>query len=254
MLIPQQVGHARGWHKTFFSTHNTLQRQSTLLDQLEASADLAESRVKSAQNDKITTTLADTPNLFNAELKILTDKDIIKKIETMFLESLNQRHDSKRMKPVKFYEVTLHDAKAAFENDGAKFDNIQLLWHGTRMFNVLSILKNGFLLPKALSTMQICGALFGNGLYFSDQSTKSLNYSRGGTWDHGAIDKACFMFLVDVSMGKSYTPKNSYETLPKPGYDSTFAKANQSGVLNNEMIIYRLSQANIRYLIEFEEK
>jgi poly [ADP-ribose] polymerase 2/3/4 len=258
MLVPQQVGHARGWHKSFFSTHNTLQSQSTLLDQLEASADLAEARVKSAQDTAVTTTLADTPNLFNAELKILADKDVIKKIETMFFESINQRHESKNMKPVRFYEITMPKAKEAFELynrllPANKLKNIQLLWHGTRMFNVLSILKSGLFCPPKSGSFHVTGRMFGDGIYGSDQSTKALNYARG-YWDGGPRDKNCFMFLVDFSMGEAYTPKSSYETLPKPGYDSTFAKANLSGVLNNEMIVYKNEQVNIRYLIEFEEK
>ena len=62
------------------------------------------------------------------------------------------------------------------------------------------------------------------------------------------------MFLVDFALGDSYIPKGSYETLPKAGYDSTFAKPGVSGILNNEFIVYRPAQANIRYLVEFEEK
>ena len=252
MLVPQHVHHARGWHKLFFAAHNnTVDKQSTLLDQLEASADLADARMKAANDTNIQTTLADTPNLFNAELKIVTDVDVIKKIEKMFFESINDKHTSKNMKPVKIYEVELPDMKSAWDKDGAKIHNIQMLWHGTRMFNVLSILKSGFMLPKTLSTMQIAGAMFGHGIYSSDQSTKALNYATG-YWHGGAKDTNCFMFLVDVALGTQYIPKSSYESLPKPGFDSTFAKPGISGILNNEFVVYRTSQTNIRYLIEFE--
>ena len=145
------------------------------------------------------------------------------------------------------------ERKAAFEADGAKLPNIQMLWHGTRVFNVLSILKSGLFCPPKSGSFHVTGRMFGDGIYGSDQSTKALNYARG-YWDGGARDKNCFMFLVDFAMGKHYTPRNSYESLPKPGYDSTFAEAGKSGVMNNEMIVYRNSQVNIRYLIEFEEK
>jgi len=253
MLVPQKVGHARGWHKQFFTSHNTCQAQSTLLDQLEASADLAEARLKSATSTAVATSIADTPSLFNAELKILTDAVIIKMIEDKFFDTVNQKHDARRMKPINFYEVTLLDAKKAFEGHGAKLPNVQLLWHGTRIFNVLSILKQGLFCPPKSGSFHVTGRMFADGIYFSDQSTKALNYSRGGTWG-GSVDKNCFMFMADVAMGKSYIPKGSYETLPKAGFDSTFAKAGESGVLNNEMIIYSASQHNLRYLIEFEEK
>jgi poly [ADP-ribose] polymerase len=59
------------------------------------------------------------------------------------------------------------------------------------------------------------------------------------------------MFLADVAMGKSYTPKSSSESLPKAGYDSTFAKPGESGIINNEMIVYNVNQVNLKYLVEF---
>jgi|WetSurMetagenome_2_1015567.scaffolds.fasta_scaffold01476_2 poly [ADP-ribose] polymerase 2/3/4 len=252
MCIPQEVGHSRGWHRNFFTSRNTLTNQSSLLDQLEASADLALARMKAAEDSSVQTSIASTPNLFNAELKILTNNSMISKIERMFYDSMNARHPSRVLKPVKFYEVTLHEMQKNFDSDGAKLSDIRLLWHGTRKFNVLSILKSGFLLPKTLSTMQTTGAMYGNGLYFSDQSTKALNYSFGGVWDSAPRDKNCFMFLADVAMGKYYIPTRGWQSSwPARGYDSTFAKAGQSGVLNNEMIVYSPSRCNIRYLIEF---
>ena len=93
--------------------------------------------------------------------------------------------------------------------------------------------------------------MFGPGAYFSDQSTKSLNYAYG-YWG-GSADNNCFMFLADVAMGKAYTPSSWGSGFPKRGYDSTFAKAGKSGVRNNEMIVYKTNQANLKYLIEFEE-
>jgi poly [ADP-ribose] polymerase 2/3/4 len=252
MCIPQRVGHSRGWHKDFFSRHNTLSSQSSLLDQLEASADLALARMGAAENSSVQTELAATPNLFNADLKILKDSSMISKIEKMYFSSMNVRHPSRNLKPVKFYEITLHDMKHKFDSDGGKLSDIRLLWHGTRKFNVLSILKNGFLLPKMLSSIQTTGAMYGNGLYFTDQSTKALNYSFGGVWDSGPRDNNCFMFLANVAMGKYYIPSGGWRSYPKPGYDSTWAKAGQSGVMNNEMIVYRISQTNIRYLVEFQ--
>ena len=253
MYIPQDVGRRRGWHKSFFTRYNTLTRQSTLLDQLEASAELATARMKAAETTHTQASLSTMPNLFNADLKVLKDGYMINKIEKMFFDSINKMHSSRNLKPVKFYEVTLHEMKNNFGRDGAKLPDIRLLWHGTRKFNVLSILKSGFLMPKSLSTMQTTGAMYGNGIYFTDQSTKALNYSYGGVWDHGPRDNNCFMFLADVAMGKYYVPSSGgWGSYPKSGFDSTWAKAGRSGVLNNEMIVYRVSQTNIRYLIEFK--
>lgn len=255
MLVPQKVGHSRGWHRTFVPDVYALQRQNTLLDQLEASADLAAARlVAAATSGAKDSSVADVPNLFTAKIAICQDPAAIKRIEKFFHDHINRSHESAKLRPKAFYEVELPHAKEAYDKDGSKLDNQWLLWHGTRMFNVLSILKSGLIIPKSGGSVQITGRMFGDGVYFSDQSTKSLNYSYG-FWDHGSRDRNCFMFLADVAMGKYHIPGGGYGMSRLPaGYDSCYAKAGTGGVRNNEMIVYRTSQANLRYLVEFDEK
>lgn len=255
MLVPQQVGHAKGWHRYFIPDVKTMQRQNTLLDQLEASADLASARlIAAAAAGTNTASVADVPNLFTAKITLLEDKDVIARITKLFNEHKNASHESARLRPIAFYEVELPEAKAAYAKDGSRLDNQWLLWHGTRMFNVLSILKSGLIIPKSGGSYQITGRMFGDGVYFSDQSTKSLNYSYG-FWDGKGRDNNCFMFLADVAMGKYHIPGGGYGMRSIPtGYDSCYAKAGTGGVRNNEMIVYRTSQANLRYLVEFDEK
>ncbi len=257
MLVPQTVGSSRGWHRDFLRASDALQRQSTLLDQLEASADLAASRALMAAKNQGAAT--DLPALFNAELSLVTDKRTIKMIEDKFFKTINQNHETRNMRPHRFFEVVLPDARDAFQANlvhwraQGKDENVWMLWHGTRMFNVLSILKSGLFCPPRTGSFSYNGRMYGNGIYGSDQSTKALNYSHG-FWDGGARDRTCFMFLVDFAMGTIHTPRNSQGSFPVRGSDSTFAKAGVSGVRNNEMIVYRNEQANIRYLIEFGEK
>jgi poly [ADP-ribose] polymerase len=166
-------------------------------------------------------------------------------------EGKNDRHSSHHLKPKRGFRLTIPHMKAAWDADGAKMTNQWRLWHGSRIFNLLSIMKRGFVLPQQLPTAVIAGAMFGSGLYFSDQSTKSLNYSYGYWQGGGGYDNNCFMFVVDVAMGKYHVPSGPRNAPPPAGYDSTFAKAKESGVLNNEMIVFRLGQANITHLIEF---
>ena len=64
------------------------------------------------------------------------------------------------------------------------------------------------------------------------------------------------MFLNDVAMGREYIPSAPCSGIPshcRNQYDSIFAIGHRSGVQNNEMIIPRVSMANIKYLIEFSE-
>jgi poly [ADP-ribose] polymerase len=109
-------------------------------------------------------------------------------------------------------------------------------------------LKNGYIIPKASGSIAITGRMFGDGIYFSDQSTKSLNYA-SGYWGGGRSQR-CFMIFNDVAMGREHIPRSSIRSIPR-GYDSCFAKAGQSGVMNNEMIVYRTSQVKPTFLCEF---
>jgi poly [ADP-ribose] polymerase len=95
--------------------------------------------------------------------------------------------------------------------------------------------------------------MFGNGVYFSDQSTKSLNYA-AGYWDGKASDERCYMFLADVAMGRPWHPDRTGASVKPPaGYDSVYARGGKDRVLNNEMIVYRTSQVNLKHLVEFEK-
>lgn len=249
MLVPQKVGSKRGWHKTFISNDAMLQKQSSMLDQLESSVDMAEAQLKQA----IAAHEPNTPKLFNAEISLNTCPDKMKEITDYYMKTLNRGHTSSKLRPVRVYNVVLEDMKAAFEKDGATMKDVRLLWHGTRVFNILSILKNGMVVPKSGGSIHVTGRMFGDGLYFSNQSTKSLNYAHG-YWDGGARDNNCFMFLCDVAMGNYHVPSGPSSQLHKHGHDSIWAKPGKSGIQNDEMIVFRTSQVNIRYLVEFSDK
>lgn len=248
-LVPQKTPPRRGWHSTFIPDNSAIQKQSSLLDQLEASIDLAASRITEASNAPKSETKP--TSIFEVTMKIVDDKKIVDMVNKKFYDTRQSMHQSSRLKPTRVYEINIPHMSSAFEVDGRKVGNIKTLWHGTRMFNVLSIMKRGLILPKTLSTMQLAGAMFGNGIYFSDQSTKSLNYAHG-YWDGGKRDSTCYMFLADVAMGREYVPSGPCDG-QKSNYDSCFAKPGVSGVMNSEMIVYRTSQSNLRYLVEFSE-
>lgn len=88
-------------------------------------------------------------------------------------------------------------------------------------------------------------------MYFSDQSSKSLNYSVG-YWGRDGVDNgSVFMLNASVAMGKAHTPTRPINARPS-GYDSIYAKGGQSGVMNNEMIVPHLDQFRLDFLCEFE--
>jgi len=242
-LIPQNIG-MKFNTDSLFGTDEAIVKQNDLLDSLESSyqaiqkpADMTGSPQKPLES------------VFNVEIDLLTDQKEWKRISDKFHATRKSIHTSYRLKVKNVYAININTVRTAFQT-GKAVGNIQELWHGTKKANLLSILKNGLKVSPP-STAYIAGKMFGNGVYFSDQSTKSLNYAYG-YWD-GNYEKNCFMFLCDVAMGKSYTPSGPTSALPKPGYDSTYAEAGKSGVMNNEMIVYKENQVDLKYLVEFEE-
>lgn len=241
MVIPQDVGRKLN-ARQLYPDLSAVQNQNSILDSLEASLQVA------IQPTTTQTTKTAEPQLFSAGLHLVEDGKTIDALRKLYKSTLQNVHSCAHLDVKVVYEVSVDGMFAAFEREGKKLGNIQRLWHGTRAGNLLSIMKGGYVIPPA-NASHCTGRMFGNGVYFSDQSTKSLNYAYG-YWG-GSRDNHCFMLLNDVAMGKSYTPRSSSESLPKAGYDSTFAKAGYSGVMNNEMIVYRTSQINPVYLLEF---
>lgn len=252
-LIPQKLPHKRGWHEIYFTEYTSLVAQNSFLDQLEGSIDLYKSKEEQAKK-QLGQPTAIKESIFKTRIELVEDQKVIKKIQKFYDETRNSRHVSSHLKLKNVYVIINDEWEETFKKKSKDIGNIQMLWHGTRAFNVLSIFKNGLIIPKSGGSYHVTGRMFGDGLYFSDQSSKSLNYSYG-YWDSGARDSNCFMFLADVAMGNPYTPAYSHDrSYPVKGYDSVFAEANKSGVMNNEMIVFNLAQANLKYLCEFSDK
>jgi hypothetical protein len=71
--------------------------------------------------------------------------------------------------------------------------NRQMLWHGTGVANVISMLSRGLQIKP--SGAEQAGSAFGEGLYFANRFSKSRNYCRT---HHGGLG---VMLLCDVAMG-----------------------------------------------------
>ena len=244
-LIPQEgLVRKMNFEEMFGSAG--LQKQTDILDGLEtsyASAISSPKQIDQKNGD-------DAAPMFKVTLDRVNLKSEFDEVRDLYRRTKGGHRDVSDYDVYTVYRLKINAMADAFEKIGKKIGNIKRLWHGTKASNVLSILKSGFFLPRSGGTIQITGNLYGAGLYFSDQSTKSIRYATGAWGGGGATDRK-FMFLADVAMGKSYIPTGSYSFRMPKGYDSCFAKANISGVLNNEMIVYNTAQANPVYIIEF---
>lgn len=249
-LVPQAVGRRRGWEKTILAGDAAVQAQSTFLDQLQASIELAV-RGQGAP---------DTAS-FRYRLALVRDDAVTSDVQAMFDRSANVGHgDIARARVSRVFELI--DSSGAAP---AGVGNVRRMWHGSRAFNVLSILSTGLRIPPK-SSPNVTGRMFGDGLYFSEQSTKSANYSRGGVWSSGR-DNRWFMFVADVEMGVEFWPNRSTRTVSQATYTDVLdgrvtdgrgrvftsinVRAGTCGVRNHEAIVPGPSQVALRYLVEF---
>jgi len=238
MLIPQDVGRKLN-PETLYTSSEDIQKQNDILDSLTAAVDSA-TIVTNTKEEKI----------FDCKINKLKDYSIVKKLEKMYYDTRKSMHSCYHLKPVEFYTVDIKSMKEDFESVRDKYGNIKSLWHGTKTGNLLSILRKGLIIPPA-NASYVCGRMFGNGLYFASDSTKSLNYAYG-YWS-GNRNNNCFMFVADVCLGRAYTPKHSGSDRPA-GYDSIWAKSGISGVMNDEFIVPKTNMCNLQYLIKFSDK
>ena len=149
--------------------------------------------------------------------------------------------------------------------------NRMLLWHGTRLSNMVGILRQG--LRIAPPEAPVTGYMFGKGLYFADMVSKSAQYC----WATKTADVG-LLVLSEVALGTPYVRREA-EMLDHPpsGCHSTFGEgktrtnpkhtfvtsegvsvplgkpvsANLDGdsdLLYNEYVVYDEARVRIRYL------
>ncbi|XP_076464084.1 poly [ADP-ribose] polymerase tankyrase-like isoform X2 [Babylonia areolata] len=92
------------------------------------------------------------------------------------------------------YKVSRPGEAEAMNNLG--LHNNRLLWHGTSMANVVSILSRGLLVSPQGAPKT--GNIFGEGVYFADCFTKSRSYC------YNAVGSCKVMLLCQVALGNSF--------------------------------------------------
>lgn len=170
-----------------------------------------------------------------------------------YLESSQSRHHHWRLGVKRVWQIQ-SKGQTGYRRTMDSIGNIQPLFHGSRASNIMGICKKGLLLrpPGAYVT----GSMFGNGLYFADQSTKSSQYATarfGGS--SSTYDNTYFMFIAEVALGKIMKYQNAQTHLVEAprGYHSVQGEKGSS-LIHNEFIIYDIKQNELKYLIEFETK
>ncbi len=238
-LIPQKLD-SKIDYKIFYSPKE-IQHQYEILNALTAAIEINHN-----SNNK---------NVFECSIKrvpgsTFAGRQIFRKIRQIYESTINKNHLAAKYKLRRLYEINIPSMTKAFDKKAAEIGNVKLHWHGTKASNLLSILKNGLVIPPA-DAVQCTGRMFGNGIYGSEQSTKALNYATNYWNNSGDNDQRVFMLLCDFALGREYHPKSRSGGFPAKGYDSTYIKAGTMSVINQESIVYTTEQVKIKYLCEF---
>ncbi|NEO83498.1 MAG: WGR domain-containing protein [Spirulina sp. SIO3F2] len=239
-LIPQDMGHKLD--AAVFHNKKEIRRQHDILDALDAAVEVT--LPKDAKQDLFHCTINRVPG------STPDGRQTFRWIRKLYQSTLNPNHYAADYQLSRVYEVEIPSMAQAFEAKAEQLGNVKLHWHGTKAGNLLSILHKGLIIPPP-SASHCTGRMFGNGIYGSVQSTKSLNYATNYWYDSGEDEQRIFMLLCDFALGKSYRPKTWSRSFPVPGYDSTVVEPGDANVMNQESIVYQVSQVSIRYLCEF---
>lgn len=237
-LIPQHLGMGRFSTETVIPDDTAIQKQNDLIDSLESSYQATQS----TPAPKTDGTKKAAEQVFKVDMDVLTDFTERARLDKFFESSKKRMHGYDNVRVKEIFKVTLHEMANVFEKDTKP---IQEVFHGTSQANCLSILKSGLKVSPP-STAAIAGKMFGNGIYGAINSTKSLGYTFG-RWGQGGTGDAGWLFICDFAMGKTYVTHNSCSN--QRGYDSVWAKAGHN-LHNDELIVYRNAQVNIKYLLE----
>lgn len=178
--------------------------------------------------------------------------DSRKKIEAYMKESRSSHHGWS-CTILNVWRVTIRGQKDKHLTTMRDIGNVRALFHGSGPQNILGICKHGLLMRPP--GVYISGSMFGNGLYFADQSSKSEQYAFGRFGGGSGHGNSFFMFVADVALGKIMQYQSAQPGLHKapPGYHSVQGTKGYS-LLHNEFIVYDLRQHILQYLVEFQTR
>lgn len=169
------------------------------------------------------------------------------RVAKKILATQSQRHGFK-LKVNRILRACLPDERARFAREGQSVGNVQELFHGTKNSNMVGILTRGLLIaPK---NAPVSGYMFGKGIYFADQSTKSAQYALNYTNNR---HPSGYLFLADVALGrvkKELVPKYREEA---PDRHHSVQGCKGLHLIHNEFIVYKTSQCTLRYIAEIEQ-
>ena len=244
-IIPHEMGSRIDVNAIALNTQDKLLHEMDILD-------LYEDALRVLASLGIDASIEQKYNDLHCDLTTVTDADW-KRIEKFVRDTALPKAHGYNLKVKNVLAVNQHNAPAL----DAHYGNVQELFHGSRSANIVGILSSHLRLPNTLgSGIHKTGAMFGDGIYFASNSTKSANYSFG-SWGGGRNRHNCaYLFVANVALGRQKIYNDAhYVTHAPDGYDSVWGKPDGHRWLkNHEYIIYRENQCRIGYIVEVEKE
>lgn len=195
----------------------------------------------------------------NRKILLLEDDYKLEELRRYVKNTIGETHHVKlTCEDIYEIEYTDEDNKKFYILASEKYDdNIELLIHGSRLCNWISILKHGLVLNPENFGASITGKMFGNGIYFANSFSKSAQYC-------GNDDTICIA-LAEVLLGKpleltnSYNVTSSYLKTTRKDYTYGLGKRTPESSINfgkckvpNGKLKYRENISN--YYLQYDEK
>lgn len=211
----------------------------------------------------------------NLDTDIMPIKQTSKLWETIatYISNTHATTHKYSVKIVDMFEINRKNELPVVRETMKQIGNIHLLWHGSRMTNFCSILKNGLILNPETLGVYITGKMFSSGIYTANAFSKSFNYCA-----YDISDNIGALLLCEVALGKPakrlqadyYITKQS---LAKEGCHSTWGAGKSapatitklkdivvpngklcdtglnSSLLYDEFVVYDMNQVSLKYLV-----
>lgn len=239
MVIPRYMSKVQNHLLPNINLDKTLQQEQDNLDAMSAQVSMDKPADKQTvkKEEKAVKTLLDVLGIKMKEIKGHTNLDyLVKQITPSKIQTI--------------FEIEKEEQDVIFNKwmDKQKNKQTRFLLHGTRCTSVIPIIEQGLKI-RPQGNYQFSGKVYGDGNYFSETCSKSLNYT--------GYDNDQVLLIYEVHTGNPFIYDGwyrgnsfvlDYKNLQNRGFDSTFVKAG-NGLLNTEIIAYKEEQCSIRYII-----
>ncbi len=229
MVIPRKMGNVRDYLIPSINLQSTLQQEQDNLDAMAAQVNIhkkeiaPEKPVKGAKKKKQTL------------LDMLGVDDIRVVTSTKEIDKLVRQITGKRTEAIFEVEKTSEKDRLDKWLEGQANKTTKFVYHGTKCASVIPILEQGLKI-RPTGNFQFSGKAYGNGNYFSDHFSTSIDYTDVRYTGDGVL------LVYEMHTGKeSKSSFRDYSACKNAGYDSF-----EGGWLR---VAYKEEQAKIKYII-----